>query len=74
MRQSVSDCVQLKEHGLDRLRLSVALSVEAARCWSQQRREILACQGMSAEAEALKQEFTPCGLSSQVLLAPLCQG
>ncbi|OUT71379.1 MAG: hypothetical protein CBB79_08365 [Synechococcus sp. TMED19] len=59
---------------MDRLRLSVALSVEAARSWSQQRRDLLARQGMTAEAEALKQEFGPCGLSSQVLLAPLSQG
>ena len=74
MRQSVSDCVQIKELELDRLRLSVALSFEAARCWSEQRQRLLSQQGLSAEAMALKQEFRPCGLSSQVLMAPLSHG
>lgn len=59
---------------MGQLRLSVALCVEAARCWSEQRQLLLSQQGLTAEADALKQEFRPCGLSSQVLTAPLSRG
>lgn len=58
---------------MSRLRLSVALSVEAARCWSTQRVALLEARGMQAEATALAAEFRGLGQSDQLLLVPVLQ-
>lgn len=55
---------------MSRLRLSAALSIEAARCWSEQRVEQLQLRGLDAEARALKEEFRGLGQSDQLLLVP----
>lgn len=58
---------------MSRLRLSVALSVEAARCWSAQRVALLEARGMQAEATALAAEFRGLGQRDQLLLVPALQ-
>ena len=58
---------------MSRLRLSVALSIEAARCWSRQRVALLEARGMQAEATALVAEFRGLGQRDQLLLVPVLQ-
>ena len=58
---------------MSRLRLSAALSIEAARCWSEQRVELLRARGLQAEATALEAEFRGLGQSDQLLLVPVLQ-